>query len=198
MPKSRLLVELPQPRLMFTFTQVARQILSPKEIARIWERSEYDEEEQIWVLPRIKPRSSFGGETCRLPLLTRANSVGNGCATHEEDASGQSSGGRRERRRTGARTSVGSGGGQPNASSGAGSAIRARSSGATTGTGGGTSRSNGAHGRISLSADLRPGADEGDEGNRKNKRSFCSSSDRSPRKPGSGAGLKEDGEIPFF
>lgn len=55
--------------------QVARQLLSSKEISRIWERGEYNEDEQTWVLPRIKPRGSYIGDPCKLPLLAPPGAV---------------------------------------------------------------------------------------------------------------------------
>lgn len=58
--------------------QVARQLLSSKEIARIWERGEYNEDEQTWVLPRIKPRASYVGDPYKLPLLTPPGAVNGG------------------------------------------------------------------------------------------------------------------------
>lgn len=50
--------------------KVARQLLTSKEIARIWERGEYDENEQACVLPCIRLRPSYAaGNPCKLPLL---------------------------------------------------------------------------------------------------------------------------------
>lgn len=71
--------------------QVARQILPSKEIARIWERGQYDENEQAWVLPRIKPRGSYVGDPYKLPLLAPPGAVsGSGI---DDDANSQASGG---------------------------------------------------------------------------------------------------------
>ncbi|CAM9785038.1 unnamed protein product, partial [Hapterophycus canaliculatus] len=58
--------------------QVARQILSSKEIARIWERGEYNEDDQTWVLPHIKPRASYAGDSCKLPLLAPPSALHSG------------------------------------------------------------------------------------------------------------------------
>lgn len=69
---------LPPPRALCADLQVARQLLSSKEIARIWERGEYNEDEQTWVLPRIKPRASYIGGPCKLPLLAPPGAVNGG------------------------------------------------------------------------------------------------------------------------
>lgn len=90
----------PHPRLRAADLQVARQLLSSKEIARIWERGEYNEDEQTWVLPRIKPRASYIGDPCKLPLLappgsgsgSRASvSIGGGSAAGSGGGSGSGS-----------------------------------------------------------------------------------------------------------
>lgn len=89
--------------------QVARQILPAKEIARIWERSEYDEDEQVWVLPRIKPRASYTSDSCKLPLLAAPNITGDGSSAGvDDDVSGKTSG-RKDRRRLGGRSRGASG-----------------------------------------------------------------------------------------
>lgn len=74
---------------------MARQILPSKEIARIWERGEYDEDEQAWILPHIKPRASYAGDICKLPLIAGppvgAGGGGGGGVGVGDDASSQAS-----------------------------------------------------------------------------------------------------------
>ncbi|CAM9424747.1 unnamed protein product, partial [Ectocarpus fasciculatus] len=125
--------------------QVARQILSSKEIARIWERGEYNEDDQTWVLPHIKPRGSYVGDPCKLPLLAPPGALhGGGGGGFDEDtnspASGRMSSARKDRRRGGGRSEAGdtrasmSGGGQLE---GGGSRGRIGSRASVSGKGGG-------------------------------------------------------------
>lgn len=104
--------------------QVARQILTSKEIARIWERGEYNEDDQTWVLPRIKPRASYIGDPCKLPLLAPPGSINSGGSGIDEDTNynqaSRGSSARKDKRRGGGR----SGGGEVRVStSGGGGAV---------------------------------------------------------------------------
>lgn len=99
---------------MCAHLQVARQLLSSKEIARIWEKGEYNEDEQTWVLPRIKPRASYIGDPCKLPLLAPPGSgsgsrvsvsIGGGTGAgsgSRASVSGKEGGGAKRRRATAA------------------------------------------------------------------------------------------------
>lgn len=132
-------------RPVVTVLQVARQILSSKEIARIWERGEYNEDDQTWILPHIKPRGSYVGDPCKLPLLAPPGALhGGGGGGFDEDtnspASGRMSSARKDRRRGGGRSEAGdtrasmSGGGQLE---GGGSRGRIGSRASVSGKGGG-------------------------------------------------------------
>ncbi|CAB1120143.1 unnamed protein product [Ectocarpus sp. CCAP 1310/34] len=134
-----------QNRELQLWEQVARQILSSKEIARIWERGEYNEDDQTWILPHIKPRGSYVGDPCKLPLLAPPGALnGGGGGGFDGDtnspASGRMSSARKDRRRGGGRSEAGdtrasiSGGGQLE---GGGSRGRIGSRASVSGKGGG-------------------------------------------------------------
>ncbi|CBN76893.1 conserved unknown protein [Ectocarpus siliculosus] len=134
-----------QNRELQLWEQVARQILSSKEIARIWERGEYNEDDQTWILPHIKPRGSYVGDPCKLPLLAPPGALhGDGGGGFDGDtnspASGRMSSAKKDRRRGGGRSEAGdtrasiSGGGQLE---GSGSRGRIGSRASVSGKGGG-------------------------------------------------------------
>ena len=50
-----------QNRELKLWEQVISQVFSTKEIRKIWEKSEWDEENEEWILPRLKPKNDFGG-----------------------------------------------------------------------------------------------------------------------------------------
>lgn len=120
---------------------MARQILSSKEIARIWERGEYDEDEQTWILPRIKPRPTYSSDACKLPFLPTPGSV-NG--TVDNDAGSQAGGGggagttRKDRRREGAGGGNISAGGVEGGGGGGGRRVSVLKTGNVGGDGGGS------------------------------------------------------------
>lgn len=55
---------------LLLWEQVVRLLLPTKEISRVWERAEYNEAEELWDLPRIRPRSTSVHESSyKLPSL---------------------------------------------------------------------------------------------------------------------------------
>lgn len=45
----------------------------------------------MWVLPRIKPRASYAGDPCKLPLLAPPGPINSGGSGIDEDANNQAS-----------------------------------------------------------------------------------------------------------
>lgn len=48
-----------QNREVRLFEQLANMFLTPSELGKVWERAEWDEDRDVWLLPRIRPRKDF-------------------------------------------------------------------------------------------------------------------------------------------
>jgi hypothetical protein len=67
--------------------------LHPKEVAKVWERAVWNEEEESWQLPRVRPRHGFAVRTRTTPSLGGSARVPTQGSAATLDPSGMSTGG---------------------------------------------------------------------------------------------------------
>ncbi|CAM9218014.1 unnamed protein product [Chrysoparadoxa australica] len=73
-----------QNRELSLWEQVVSAILPAKEISRIWERAVYNELDETWELPPIKPRSSFALASHKLPCINGSDLPGSPLTDREQ------------------------------------------------------------------------------------------------------------------